>query len=49
MKKENVKNSQMDMQAMMEVYAKLAIPGPPHQLLASMEGVWQTKTRVTHN
>jgi hypothetical protein len=45
MKKENIKNSQMDMQAMMEVYAKLAIPGPPHQLLASMEGVWQTKTR----
>lgn len=45
MSKENNKNSQMDMQAMMEVYAKLAIPGPPHQQLASMEGVWQTKTR----
>ena len=45
MKKENIKNSQMDMQTMMEVYAKLAIPGPPHKLLAGMEGVWQTKTK----
>ena len=29
----------MDTQAMMDVYAKLAIPGPPHRLLASMGGV----------
>jgi hypothetical protein len=39
MKKENTKNNQMDTQAMMDVYAKLAIPGPPHRLLASMGGV----------
>jgi hypothetical protein len=45
MDKENQKNSQMDMQAMMEVYANLAVPGPPHKLLANMEGIWQTKTR----
>ena len=45
MAKENKKDRQMDIQAMMEVYAKLAIPGPPHKLLESMEGFWHTKTR----
>jgi len=45
MAKENNKDRQMDIQAMMEVYAKLAIPGPPHKLLESMEGIWHTKTR----
>lgn len=34
-----------DMQAMMEVYHKLAIPGSPHQLLAGMAGSWTTSTR----
>ena len=35
----------MDMQAMMEVYRKLAIPGDHHKLLARLEGSWTTKTR----
>jgi hypothetical protein len=35
----------MDMQAMMEVYKKLAIPGDSHKLLANWEGSWTTKTR----
>ena len=36
----------MDMQAMMEVYKKLATPGAPHKMLASLEGSWITKTRA---
>ncbi len=36
---------QTDMQAMMEVYTKLATPGPQHKLLASMVGTWTTKTK----
>lgn len=35
----------MDMQAMMEVYKKLAIPGEAHKLLASLAGTWVTRTR----
>lgn len=35
----------MDRQAMMELYAKLATPGEPHKLLASLAGSWTTKTR----
>ncbi len=35
----------MDMQAMMEVYAKLATPGEPHKLLAGMEGNWNAKIK----
>lgn len=35
----------MDMQAVMEVYKKLAIPGAPHKLLARMEGSWNTRTK----
>ncbi len=35
----------MDMQAMMEVYTKLATPGPQHKLYASMVGTWNTKTK----
>ena len=35
----------MDMQAMMEVYKKLAIPGDAHKLLASWDGSWITKTK----
>ncbi len=44
MGKENIQKDKMDMQAMMEVYAKLATPGPPHQLLESMAGIWHTET-----
>ncbi len=35
----------MDPQAMMEVYAKLAQPGEPHKLFASLGGSWTTKTK----
>jgi hypothetical protein len=34
-----------DMEAMMEVYAKLAAPGEPHRLLAKMVGSWTTKSK----
>ena len=35
----------MDMQAMMEAYQKLAVPGAPHKQLASLEGSWTTQTK----
>ncbi len=38
--------SGMNMQAMMEVYKKLATPGAPHKLLASLAGSWKTSTRA---
>jgi hypothetical protein len=36
---------QMDPQAMMETYKKLATPGEPHKQLASLAGSWTTKTK----
>jgi hypothetical protein len=36
---------EMDMQARMEVYKRLATPGAPHKLLASRAGNWSAKTR----
>ncbi|MGA6925596.1 MAG: DUF1579 domain-containing protein [Desulfosarcina sp.] len=36
------KQENIDMQAMMDVYHKLAIPGEPHELLAKMAGSWNT-------
>ncbi len=42
--KDKKPEKQMDMQAMMEIYTKLATPGEPHKLLASMAGSWNTKT-----
>jgi hypothetical protein len=30
---------------MMEMYKKLATPGAPHKLLASMTGIWTTRTK----
>ena len=36
---------QMDMQAMMDTYKKLATPGEPHKQLASLAGRWTTKTK----
>jgi hypothetical protein len=36
---------QMDPQAMMEMYKKLATPGEPHKLFASLAGSWTTKTK----
>lgn len=35
----------MDHQAMMEMYQKLATPGEPHKLFASLTGSWTTKTK----
>jgi hypothetical protein len=35
----------IDMQAMMEVYKKVATPGAPHKLFASLEGSWTTRTK----
>jgi hypothetical protein len=35
----------MDPQAMMELYQKLATPGEPHKLLASLAGSWTTQTK----
>ena len=37
--------AQMDMQAMMDTYKKLATPGESHKQLASLEGSWNTKTK----
>ncbi len=37
--------AQMDMQAMMDTYKKLATPGEPHKQLASLAGSWTTKTK----
>ena len=36
---------QIDPQAMMEMYKKLATPGEPHKLFASLAGSWTTKTK----
>jgi hypothetical protein len=43
--KEKKQEDKMDMRAMMEVYTKLATPGAPHKVLASMEGSWNTKIK----
>lgn len=36
---------QMDPKAMMEMYKKLAMPGKPHKLFASLAGSWTTKSK----
>jgi len=43
--KEKKPQKQMDPQAMMEVYKKLATPGEPHKLFASLAGSWTTQTK----
>jgi hypothetical protein len=43
--KEKKQEKQMDPQAMMEEYKKLATPGEPHKQLASLSGSWTTKTK----
>ncbi len=43
--KDKKAEKQMDPQAMMEVYKKLATPGEPHKLFASLAGSWETKTK----
>lgn len=43
--KEKNQAKQMDPQAMIEMYQKLATPGEPHKQLASLAGSWTTKTK----
>src|SRR5918996_2296289 len=45
MAKDKKAEKQMDPQAMMEAYEKLATPGEPHKQLASLAGSWTTKTK----
>ncbi|MBI5557678.1 MAG: DUF1579 domain-containing protein [Deltaproteobacteria bacterium] len=44
MEKARKQKGGMDMQEMMEMYKKLAVPGAPHQMLARLEGSWTTRT-----
>lgn len=43
--KDKKAEKQMDQQAMMETYKKLATPGEPHKQLAGLAGSWTTKTK----
>ena len=43
--KDKKAEKQMDQQAMMETYKKLATPGEPHKQLAGLSGSWTTKTK----
>jgi hypothetical protein len=43
--KEPAATKPMDHKAMMETYQKLAQPGEPHAVFASLEGSWLTKTK----
>ena len=45
MAKEKKQEKQMDPQAMMETYKKLATPGEPHKQFTGMAGSWNTKTK----
>ena len=43
--KDKKSEKQMDPQAMMEMYKKLATPGEPHKLFAGLAGSWTTTTK----
>jgi len=43
--KDKKAEKQMDPQAMMEMWKKLAMPGEPHKQLASLAGSWKTTTK----
>jgi hypothetical protein len=43
--KEKKHEKQMDQQAMMELWKKLATPGEPHKLFASLAGSWTTTSK----
>src|SRR5207249_2340724 len=45
MAKDKKPAKEMDPQAMMEVYQKLATPGEPHKLFATLAGNWMTTTK----
>ncbi len=46
MAKKEKQKSEMDMQAMMEVYKKVGTPGAPQKTLAKLAGSWNTKTKA---
>src|SRR5262249_57547177 len=43
--KEKKASKQMDQQAMMELWKKLATPGEPHKMFTSLAGSWTTTTK----
>jgi hypothetical protein len=43
--KEKKRDKQMDPQAMMELWQKMARPGEPHKLFASLAGSWTTTSK----
>ena len=45
MAKDKKPEKEMDPQAMMEMYQKLATPGEPHKLFATLAGSWTTTTK----
>ena len=45
MAKDKKSEKPMDQQEMMDTYKKLAMPGEPHKLFATLAGSWTTKTR----
>jgi Protein of unknown function (DUF1579) len=45
MAKDKKPAKEMDPQAMMEVWKKMAMPGEPHKLFASLAGSWTTTTK----
>jgi len=45
MAKDKKHEKQMDQQAEMEAYMKLATPGEPHKLFATLAGSWTTTTK----
>lgn len=42
---ETAQKGKMDIQEMMAIYQKLAIPGAPHQLLGGLAGSWDTRIK----
>lgn len=43
---DTMQETKRDMQAMMEIYSKLANPGFPHQQMAKLAGSWTTRTKA---
>ena len=43
--KEKKRDKQMDQQAMMELWKKMAVPGEPHKLFSSLAGNWTTTSK----
>jgi hypothetical protein len=45
MDQEKKQEGKIDIEKMMEVYKKVATPGAPHKILASLVGSWTTRTK----